>query len=244
MLRRWPNDRIADKSTIEIARAEERGQEGERPRAHDWLVHPITFATKGLHDRMTGASPTKHVVAVAGRRIDPEPAEARRFPFEQVPRVERELHRLFEEIGVSILVTSAACGADLLALKVANEISIPARIILPFSVVRFKETSVLDRPNPGYWGELFDNAIAAARAKGEVIELAGIPGSDGAYSAANKAMIKDAISLASSEASGAHQRPVAVIIWEGKTRAGSDATDEFRQSAEAAGLDIRTIATI
>jgi hypothetical protein len=154
------------------------------------------------------------------------------------------LHRLFDEIGVAVLVTSAACGADLLALKVADEISIPARIILPFSVVRFKETSVLDRPNPGYWGELFDNAIAAARAKGEVIELAGTPGSDGAYSAANKAMIKDAISLASSEASGAHRQPVAVIVWEGKTRAGSDATDEFRQSAEAAGFDIRTIATI
>jgi hypothetical protein len=189
---------------------------------------------------MTGASPTKHVVAVAGRRIDPEPAEARRFPFEQVPRVERELHRLFDEIGVAVLVTSAACGADLLALKVADAMNIPTRIILPFGAAQFKETSVLDRPNPGYWGELFDNAIAAARAKGEVIELAGTPGSDGAYSAANKAMIKDAISLAS----GAHQRPVAVVIWEGKTRAGSDATDEFRQSAEAADFVIRTIVTI
>jgi hypothetical protein len=183
-------------------------------------------------------------VAVAGRRIDPEPAEAWRFPFEQVPRVERELHRLFEEIGVAILVTSAACGADLLALKVADEISIPARMILPFSVVRFKETSVLDRPNPGYWGELFDNAIAAARAKGEVIELSGKPESDGAYSSANEAIIKDALSLASSQALGAEKRPLAVIIWEGKARAGSDATDEFRQSAEAAGFDIRTIATI
>ena len=62
---------------------------------------------------------------MAGRRIDPEPAEARRFPFERVPKVEGELHRLFEDIGVSFLVTSAACGADLLALKVAGEMSIP-----------------------------------------------------------------------------------------------------------------------
>jgi hypothetical protein len=187
---------------------------------------------------------TTHVVAVAGRRIDPEPAETRRFPFEQVPRVERELHRLFEEIGVSVLVTSAACGADLLAMKVAGEMSIPARIILPFSVARFKETSVLDRPHPDYWGELYDNAIAAARAKGKVIELAGNPGSDGAYSAANEAIINDAISLASSEAGEADKRPVAVIIWEGKGRGGSDATEEFRQSAEAAGFDVRTVATV
>jgi hypothetical protein len=187
---------------------------------------------------------TKHVVAVAGRRIDPEPAEARRFPFEQVAKVERDLHQLFEDIGVSVLVTSAACGADLLALKVAGAMSIPARIILPFEAARFKETSVLDRPHPDYWGELFDNAIAAARAKGAVIELAGNPGSDGAYSAANEAIIQKAVSLASEEASGADKRPVAVIIWEGTARADTDATDEFRQSAEAAGFDVRPILTI
>ena len=86
--------------------------------------------------------------------------------------------------------------------------------------------------------------VAAARAKGDVIELAGNPGSDGAYSAANEAIIKDARSLASSEASATDKRPIAVIIWEGKARAGSDATDEFRQSAEAARFDVRTIATI
>jgi hypothetical protein len=193
---------------------------------------------------MIATPPAKHVVAVAGRRIDSEPAEARRFPFEQVPRVERELRRLFEGIGVSVLVTSAACGADLLALKVAGAMSIPARIVLPYSAARFKETSVLDRPRPDYWGELFETAIAAARANDEVIELAGSPESDGAYSVANEAIIKDALSLASSEACGADKRPVAVIIWEGKARPGTDATEEFRKRAEAAGFDIRTITTI
>jgi hypothetical protein len=113
--------------------------------------------------------------------------EARRFPFEQVPKVERELHQLSEEIGISILVTSAACGANLVALKVAGAMNIPARIILPFSAARFKETSVLDRPRPGYWGELFGNAIAAARASGGVVELSGDPRSHGAYSAMFKA---------------------------------------------------------
>jgi hypothetical protein len=144
---------------------------------------------------MIATSPPKHIMAVAGRRIDAEPAEVRRFPFEQVPKVERELHQLFEEIGVSMLVSSAACGADLLALKVAGEMNISTWIILPFSAPRFKETSVLDRPHPDYWGGLFDHAIAAAHAKGEVIELDGNPGADGAYSAANVAIIKDALSL-------------------------------------------------
>jgi hypothetical protein len=116
--------------------------------------------------------------------------------------------------------------------------------VLPFSAARFKETSVVDRPHPDYWGELFEHAIAAARARGEVIELAGNPGSDGAYSAANEAIIKDALSLASSEAGGADKRPVAVIIWEGQARPGTDTTDQFRKRAKAAGFDIRTIVTI
>jgi hypothetical protein len=101
-----------------------------------------------------------------------------------------------------------------------------------------------DRPHPDYWGGLFDHAIAAARAKSEPIELAGNPGTDGAYSAANEAIIKDALSLAASEAGEVDKRPVAVIIWEGQARGGTDATDEFRRSAEASGFDIRTIATI
>ncbi|MCI0598442.1 MAG: hypothetical protein L0Y60_02805 [Beijerinckiaceae bacterium] len=193
---------------------------------------------------MITSPPGKHIVAAAGRRIDPESAEARRFPFEQVPRVEGELRRLFEEIGVSVLVTSAACGADLLALKIAGEMSIPARIILPFGAARFKKTSVTDRPRPGYWGELYDAATSSARVNRGLTELAGNPGSDGAYSAANEAIIKTARSLASLETSGAASQPIAVIIWEGKARAGTDATDEFRKRAEAAGFDIRTIATI
>jgi hypothetical protein len=238
-----------DNKPLEVVERKRFLHEGSNWYATDWFATKLIIcAANSAWCRQAGfmisTSSTKHVVAVAGRRIDPDPAEARRFPFEEIPRVERELHRLFEEIGASILVTSAACGADLLALKVAEEMSIPARIILPFSTARFKETSVLDRPRPEYWGELFDNAIAAARAKGDVIELAGNPGSDGAYSAANEAIIKDARSLASSEASGTDKRPIAVIIWEGKARAGSDATDEFRQSAEAARLDVRTIATI
>lgn len=189
-------------------------------------------------------SPGKHIVAAAGRRIDPESAQPRRFPFEQVPRVERELRRLFDEIGVSVLVTSAACGADLLALKVAGERGIPARIVLPFEAARFKQISVLDRPNPGYWGELFDEAIAAARAKGALIELAADPGSDGAYVTASEAILESARSLASSQVGGAEKRPIAVIIWDGKARAGSDITDKFRQRAEAAGFEIRSILTL
>ena len=57
---------------------------------------------------MVATSPPKHVVAVAGRRIDPEPAQTRRFPFERVSKVERDLHHLFEELSVSILISSAA----------------------------------------------------------------------------------------------------------------------------------------
>lgn len=50
---------------------------------------------------------------IEGRRIDPGPAGARRFPFGNVPIAENGLRRLFEELGAPVLMTSAACGTYL-----------------------------------------------------------------------------------------------------------------------------------
>lgn len=189
-----------------------------------------------------------HVVAVAGRRIDPEPAEIVRFPFDRVGAVETALRQLFEEVGAAAVVSSAACGADLLALKAAGSLKIPTRIILPFNETDFKQTSVLDRPRKAFWSEMFDSAIAAARAHGEVVVLRGDK-DEADYSMANKAIIETALSMVSGRAAKGETRalgrqPVAVLVWEGKARSGSDLTDEFRQLATKASFEIRTVLTI
>ena len=132
-------------------------------------------------------SSTQHggaVIALSGRRIDAEPTSTPRFPFAQVDRVGMEIADRLRRTRAIALVCSAACGADLIALETAQQMGLPTRIILPFSAARFRETSVVDRPRPEFWGSMFDRVTSAARAHGDLIELDAAEADD-AYSMAN-----------------------------------------------------------
>ena len=102
----------------------------------------------------------KTIVALAGRRIDAPGSSVRRFPFDRINQVRAELQLLFEQENVVFLVCSAACGADLIALDLAQKTGLGYLIILPFSVKRFRKSSVVDRP--GDWGFLFDQIMREA----------------------------------------------------------------------------------
>jgi len=106
------------------------------------------------------------VVALAGRRIDAPGADPPRFPPERVPAVRQRLVDMLAAERAAVLVCSAACGADLVALEAAERLGLRRRIVLPFAAERFRTTSVTDRP--GDWGPLFDRMIAAAGAAGEM----------------------------------------------------------------------------
>src|SRR6476646_7796432 len=60
--------------------------------------------------------------ALAGRRIDAADSEKSRFPLANVSLVRDRLRELFIKRGVDTLVCSAACGADLVALEVAEHL--------------------------------------------------------------------------------------------------------------------------
>ena len=72
------------------------------------------------------------VVAFAGRRIDAEGAQAARFPFANVGAVRAAIGASLERIAPYLLIASAACGADLMALQAAASGHIRMRIVLPF----------------------------------------------------------------------------------------------------------------
>ena len=91
------------------------------------------------------------VVAFAGRRIDAEGAKAARFPFANVGAVRAAIGASLERIAPYLLIASAACDADLMALQSAASGHIRLRIVLPFPPPRFRKTSVVDRPNPEFW---------------------------------------------------------------------------------------------
>jgi hypothetical protein len=179
------------------------------------------------------------VVALAGRRVDAEGTDPPRFPLANVALVRKRLTELFIAENATALICSAACGADLVALEEAQRLGIRRRIVLPFPLERFRETSVIDRP--GDWGPVFDRLVAAAKAADNDLVVLDSGDGDSAYAAANEAIVQEAQALAHA---GAARRLVAVVVWEGAARSGSDATEGFRASAAQAGFEERCVRTL
>lgn len=185
------------------------------------------------------------IVALGGRRIDAEPTLTPRFPFDQVGRVGMEISDRLRRSYAVVLVCSAACGADLIALDAAQKMRLRTRIVLPFSAVRFRETSVVDRPRPEFWGSMFDRVIDVARAHGDLVEL-NADGSDDAYSTANAVIIEEARKLAGANAEGRASRPlpvIALVVWDGASRRADDNTKKFVKLAQESGFRIEQIIT-
>jgi hypothetical protein len=186
------------------------------------------------------------VVALGGRRIDAEPTPTPRFPFDQVDRVGVEIAGQLRRTHAVALVCSAACGADLIALETAQRMGLPTRIILPFSSARFRETSVVDRPRPEFWGSMFDRVTSAARAHGDLVELDKAEADD-AYSTAIDVIIREARKLAGirdHERSRGSLRLVALVVWEGAPRGPDDNTNKFVELAQESGFRIEQVLTL
>ena len=165
---------------------------------------------------MTGRNGTATVIAMAGRRIDAPNAAASRFPLHNRERVGLAITAALQALQpVTAIVSSAACGADLLALDAAAALGITRRVILPYSVERFRATSVVDRP--GDWGPLFDALVAQAIARGDLVILSDDDGdSDTAFAETNLAILAEAEALAATNA--ALRR--ALIVWDGASQIG------------------------
>lgn len=180
------------------------------------------------------------VVALAGRRIDAEDANPPRFPSSSIPLVRMRLARLLQQEEALALVSSAACGSDIIGLEEAERIHIRCRIVLPSARDNFRATSVVDRP--GEWGARFDHLVNLAEADGDIIILDQGKDTDAAYAAANKLILHEAKMLAQTMPGGPH-RLVAIIVWEGLPRPDNDLTDDFRTAAVEAGFTLHVVLT-
>jgi hypothetical protein len=184
---------------------------------------------------MPGKQPAAAAVALAGRRIDAPDAESKRFPLDHAAEVGRELEGVLSRELAAYLVCSAACGADLLALRAAASLGVRHRIILPFDRARFKVVSVLDRP--GDWGGLFDQLVDAASARGDLVVLQGGGNDAEAFAAANRQILAEV-------QESPFLRKVAVAVWEGCTRGTDDATAHLLSESERLGYDSITVLTV
>ena len=182
------------------------------------------------------------VVALAGRRIDLPEAQVPRFPLENVQEVGRRICESFCKMHAVTLVCSAACGADLVALEQAKQLGLRRRIVLPFAPERFRETSVVDRP--GDWGPVYDQQVAATATAGDLLVLDSATGGDAAYAAANEAIVREAQALARTAQPDRPHSLIAILVWEGTPRPGSDATARFRDLTRRAGFEEQSISTL
>jgi hypothetical protein len=175
---------------------------------------------------------------MAGRRIDGDDAHTPRFPLANVPAVQQRLQEQLVASGARALVSSAACGADLIALRTAGELQLDRRVVLPFDSARFRDTSVTDRG--GDWGPVFDTVIADVRSKNELVTLSGGQEDDAAYAAANVRILDEAVWLGAAQ----QAEVLAMLVWEGASRGDDDLTAAFGREAGRRGLRVIEISTI
>ncbi|HEY1352572.1 MAG TPA: hypothetical protein VGF67_23375 [Ktedonobacteraceae bacterium] len=185
------------------------------------------------------------IITLAGRRIDPRDAPIARFPLALSPAVGNHIRALLKEQGATMLVSSAACGADLLALVAAGELGLRRRVILPFALDRFRACSVIDRP--GDWGRLFDCIIADVRRSGDLVLMDKQKEDRTAFLSANRAILDEAQKLALRGNSGtrtAQERQIlAVIVWDGQPRGELDFTLDFANEARARLIPVAEVLT-
>lgn len=178
------------------------------------------------------------VIALAGRRIDAAGATPARFPPKNVSLVEQRLRRLLQRETATAVVSSAACGADLVAQKIAGTRGLRRRVVLPFDRARFRDTSVTDRG--GGWGPVYDRLLQELDARGDVVTLATSGEDTAAYEAVNLAILDQAAAMGA-EAGG---DVLAVMVWEGASRGPGDLTAAFGEEARRRGLRVEQVLTL
>ncbi|HXR66326.1 MAG TPA: hypothetical protein VN729_10400 [Ktedonobacteraceae bacterium] len=184
------------------------------------------------------------IITLAGRRIDAPNAPIARFPLEQSAIVHRRIQKFLQDHQVSALVSSAACGADLLALDAAGQLGIRRRIILSFEPERFRSASVIDRP--GDWGKLYDRIITEVEATGDLVLLYEENDDEATFIRTNQAILDEAQKLAHEAALEANTPTgnlLAVLVWEGQARGKGDITAAFGEEARARAIPTAEILT-
>jgi hypothetical protein len=177
------------------------------------------------------------VVALAGRRVDAPDASEIRFPSRNAAMVENKIRECLQK-DVRVLVCSAACGSDLLALGVAGELGIRRRVVLPFARAVFREKSVVDRP--GDWGERYDRALDEVEEQGDLVILGHKKSDADAFEGTNEAIVNEALEIARQEGIFAQ----ALVVWNGQTRGSTDHTAQFLDQARGKGMPILEVRTL
>jgi hypothetical protein len=173
------------------------------------------------------------VIVQAGRRMDPANTETVSFPSVNIDLVRHRIKTKFLESKLLALVSSAACGTDLLALEVAEQINVDRFILLPSPPAAFRASSVTDRP--GNWGNLFDRLIKTSH-----VQVFTLPERQQGYLEMNVRLLDNAQSFAKRLEVEAR----AMVAWNQESRGADDVTAHFLEQARLRHLQIIDISTL
>ncbi len=177
------------------------------------------------------------IITLAGRRVDAVDAKEPRFPNTNVDVVRQRIRAMLQAQKAAVLVSAAACGADLLALSEAGSLGLRRRIVLPFEREKFRSSSVTDRP--GDWGPLYDRILDEVEKQGDLVVVHTTSGHEG-FIEGSHAIVDEAISLG--RELGA---PVtAALVWNGKSRGADDVTAEFGVYALGKSIPVVEVMTL
>jgi hypothetical protein len=173
------------------------------------------------------------VIVEAGRRVDAPGAEVARFPSSNVGEVRQRIQQILAREKPIAFVSSAACGADLLALDVAGDMHIRRKVLLPSQPEQFRKSSVTDRP--GDWGMLYDKVLKTAK-----IEVLKVSDSQEGYLQTNLKLLDEAEVLAREY----HTSTKALVIWNETLRGPDDVTGHFLAQARLRRMPVLEISTL
>ena len=173
------------------------------------------------------------VIVAAGRRVDAADAATERFPQRNVPDVRAKLEDFLKQQTPSAIVSSGACGADLLVLQAVANDRVQRYVLLPSSPEEFRESSVTDRP--GDWGPIYDEVLKSSQV--EVLEL---PTGQEGYLEINRRLLDKAAALAAELGTSVS----ALVIWNQESRGDDDVTAHFLHEARQRSFPVTEISTL
>lgn len=176
------------------------------------------------------------IITFAGRRIDADNSERPVFPLALTSAVKAKIIQALRDTDAKHVISSGACGTDLLAMQAAETLQISKTMVLPFKTETFKVTSVIDRP--GDWGFIFDNLVKELRQSGQLIELDLDKNDPEVYTKTNLHILDEAEKLAARDP---QDSVTAIIVWEGKPKSSGDTTHHFMLEAQKRNFVVREI---
>lgn len=179
------------------------------------------------------------IVALVGRRIDAPAHRPSRFPAHREPEVRSKLRDLLVRIRASVLIASAACGADIIAHEVAGELGLRRVLLLPTDPAKFRTHSVQDRGIG--WGPRFDIVLHEVTQQGDVRVLR-LDATRESYQRVNETMLDVAQGVA--EHMNEEATVLAVAVWEGASYGDDDVTAAFVEEARRRGIRVEEIRTV